>query len=85
MRTLTALGGMLPAIGVAILLRQVIKRDIEIIYYLFGFVLIAALNINMISLAIIGAFFAYLHFLYLAPKEGRVAQAVTSSDEEEEL
>ena len=85
MRTLTALGGMLPAIGVAILLRQVIKRDIEIIYYLFGFVLIAALNINMISLAIIGAFFAYLHFLYLAPKEGHVAQAVTSSDEEEEL
>ncbi|WP_251860069.1 PTS sugar transporter subunit IIC [Clostridium sp. Marseille-Q2269] len=86
MRVLTALGGMLPAVGVAILLRQVTKKNLEIIYFLFGFTLIAALKINMIALAIIGAFFALLHFNYTAPK----AQAATASggdldDEEDDL
>ncbi|WP_102401428.1 PTS mannose/fructose/sorbose/N-acetylgalactosamine transporter subunit IIC [Haloimpatiens massiliensis] len=83
MRMLTALGGMLPAVGVAILLRQVTKKDFELIYFLFGFVLIASLNINMISLAIIGAFFAILNFKYMA--KPAVAAVNNSSDEEEEL
>lgn len=82
MRTLTALGGMLPAVGVAILLRQVIKRDIDIIQFLLGFTLVAALGINMISLAIVGAFFAVLHFKYTTVKP---ALNVGISDEEEEL
>lgn len=64
MRILTALGGMLPAVGVAILLRQVVKKDIDLIVYLFGFALIAALGINMVTLAIIASFFAYSHFRY---------------------
>jgi PTS system mannose-specific IIC component len=81
MRTLTALGGMLPAVGVAILLRQVLKKDMEIIQFLVGFTLIAAFKINMISLAIIGGFFAYMHFMYSAPKTA----ASTTSEEEEEL
>ncbi|MFD3155965.1 PTS mannose/fructose/sorbose/N-acetylgalactosamine transporter subunit IIC [Haloimpatiens sp. FM7330] len=80
MRMLTALGGMLPAVGVAILLRQVTKKDFELIYFLFGFVLIASLKINMISLAIIGAFFAFLNFRYTA----KPAMATNNSSEEEE-
>jgi len=82
MRTLTALGGMLPAVGVAILLRQVTKKDIDIIQFLVGFTLVAALKINMISLAILGAFFAYMNFKYTASKP---ALAVNKSDVEEEL
>lgn len=83
MRTLTALGGMLPAVGVAILLRQVTKKNLELIYFLFGFTLIAALKINMISLAIIGAFFALLHFNYSASKTV-VASGTGDLDDDEE-
>lgn len=87
MRTLTALGGMLPAVGVAILLRQITKKNLELVYFLFGFTLIAFLKINMLALAIIGAFFALLHFNYTASK---VAVATTTGgnledDEEDEL
>lgn len=87
MRTLTALGGMLPAVGVAILLRQVIKKNLEIVYFLFGFTLVACLGINMIALAIIGAFFALLHFNYTILK-GEVATAggnKVEDDEEDDL
>lgn len=84
MRALSALGGLLPAVGVAILLKQVVKKNMELIYFLFGFTLIAAFGINMIALAIVGAFFAFLHFNYSATKV-----AVTSGgddiDEEDDL
>lgn len=84
MRSLTAIGGMLPAVGVAILLKQVTKKSIEIIRFLFGFALVAALGINMITIAIFGAFFAYSYFLYT--QKGSVATAgVNIDDGEEEL
>lgn len=85
MKTLTALGGMLPAVGVAILLKQVTKKDIDLIRFLFGFVLVAVLGINMISLAIVGAFFAYSHFTYTGNTQLAEANAVVSDDMEEEL
>lgn len=68
MRTLTALGGLLPAVGVGILLTMVIKKNIQIVQFLFGFVLVAALKMNMISVAIVAAFFAFLHFNYSGSK-----------------
>ncbi|TYR80023.1 PTS sugar transporter subunit IIC [Priestia megaterium] len=82
MRTLTALGGMLPAVGVAILLRQVTNRDIELLYFLVGFTFIAVMGVNMIALAIIGAFFAYLYFKF---SETKTAVEQPLSDVEEEL
>lgn len=82
MRALTALGGMLPAVGVAILLKQVTKKNIEIVRFLFGFALVAALGINMITIAIFGAFFAYSYFLYMK-KDG--AAVAVADDMEEEL
>lgn len=85
MRTLTALGGMLPAVGVAILLRQVTKSNLELIYFLFGFTLIACLKINMIALAIVGAFFALLHFNYSATKVAVTDGGDYLDDEEDEL
>lgn len=84
MRTLTALGGMLPAVGVAILVKQVTKKDIEIVRFLFGFVLVAAIGLNMISLAIIGAFFAYNHFTYSGTSK-LVTATASDDDLEEEL
>lgn len=82
MRTLTVLGGMLPAVGVAILLKQITKKNIELIRFLFGFVLVAVLGMNMISVAIIGIFFAYSHFIYTDKQKAAVNKY---DDDEEEL
>ena len=80
MRALTAIGGMLPAVGVAILLKQVTKKNIELVRFLFGFALVAALGINMLTIAIFGAFFAYSHFMYT----GKTAAAAGASDDDDE-
>lgn len=83
MRTLTVLGGMLPAVGVAILLKQVTKNNMDLIRFLVGFTLVAAMGINMISLAIFGAFMAYSHFIY--SKKAVPVQVQANDDMEEEL
>lgn len=91
MRTLTLLGGILPAVGVAILLVMVIKKPIEIVYFLMGFTLLAALGANMIGLAFIGAFFAYLNYRFTAAPQivatpaAAATAAVATSDVDEEL
>lgn len=83
MRTLTVLGGMLPAVGVAILLKQVTKVNMDLIRFLAGFTLVAALGINMISLAIFGVFLAYSHFEYT--KKTVEVRSDDHDDMEEEL
>ena len=78
MRSLTVLGGMLPAVGIGILLGQVTKKDFDLVRFLLGFVLVAAMGQNMITVAVIGAFFAYSHFVY---SERRGAAAASTAVE----
>src|SRR5699024_8651166 len=57
---ITALGGILPALGIGMLMNILIGDKKEIIYFLFGFVMIAFLDINIIGLVFIASLIAYL-------------------------
>lgn len=57
---ITALGGILPALGIGMLMNILIGEKKEIIYFLFGFVIIAFLDVNIIGLVFIAALIAYL-------------------------
>jgi len=85
MRVLTALGGMLPAVGVALLLKQVTKKNFDIIRFLLGFTLVAVLGVNMIALAIVSAFFAYSHFAYSKKSAAQESAPTADNDMEEKL
>lgn len=61
---MSVLGGVLPAVGVAILLKQSMSKDTLIIYFLAGFTCVVSLGLNMISVAIIGALLGLLQFNY---------------------
>lgn len=56
------LGGVLPAIGIAMLLTAVVKENSLFLFFLFGFVCIVFLNLNMIALTIVAALVAYLYY-----------------------
>ncbi len=58
------LGGMLPAVGFGLLLKFIMKDNIELLYFLFGFVLIAVFKISIIPATIIALLFAYLDIKY---------------------
>ncbi|SHH45470.1 PTS mannose/fructose/sorbose/N-acetylgalactosamine transporter subunit IIC [Sporanaerobacter acetigenes] len=58
------LGGMLPAVGFGLLLKFMLKDNIEILYFLFGFVLVSVFKISIIPATIIALLFAYMDIKY---------------------
>jgi len=60
MKTLFTVGSLLPAVGVGILLKQVVSKPNDLLTFFFGFVLAAIMGVNLIGAAIIGGFFAVI-------------------------
>ncbi|MFM4808159.1 PTS mannose/fructose/sorbose/N-acetylgalactosamine transporter subunit IIC [Aeromonas hydrophila] len=85
-RTMTVVGGILPAVGIAILLKQIIKQSSMLIYFLVGFVGIVFLKLNMMGLVMIGALLALIHYNYKPePRPASAARAATQTDDEDEF
>ena len=58
MKTLFTVGSLLPTVGIAILLKQVISKPTDFLTFFFGFTLSAVMGCNLIAAAGIGCFFA---------------------------
>ena len=82
MKTLFTVGSLLPAVGIAILLKMVVKKPLDLAVFFFGFTLAAAMKINLIGATFVGCFFAYLNYRYTMQSIKNRSAAVT---EEEEL
>lgn len=81
-KTMTVVGGMLPAVGIAILLKQIIKSNALMIYFLVGFVCIVFLKLNMVALVMLGALFSLIHFNYKQEPAAATATKMDSSEDE---
>lgn len=68
---ITVLGGVLPALGIALLMNILVKEKIHLIYFFAGFVLLAFAGLNMIALTFIAALVAYI--VYLSSAKTKVA------------
>lgn len=66
---ISVLGGVLPALGIAMLMGIVIKKKIQLIFFFAGFVLMAFAGLNMIALVFIAALVAYIVFLSSSSNE----------------
>lgn len=84
MKTLFTVGSLLPAVGVAILLKQVVKKVLDFITFFFGFTLAACLGLNLIASAIIGTFFAIVNYKISMLQTKRVAAGAAVSDDDDE-
>ena len=60
-------GKLLPALGLAMLMQLLFKRSL-IPFFIFGFVMSAYLGLGIIPIAITGAGFALMHYMYNAKK-----------------
>lgn len=61
---MSVLGGMLPAVGVGILLKQIVKDLSLLTFFALGFIAIVFLKLNMVALAIVGISLAMMHYKY---------------------
>lgn len=83
MKTLFTVGSLLPCVGIAILLKQIVKQAADFIPFLFGFVLAASMGINLVSATVVAAMFAILIYRVKILSVIRPA-AVGAYDEDEE-
>ncbi|MBC6342761.1 PTS sugar transporter subunit IIC [Lactobacillus kimbladii] len=62
MKTLFTVGAMLPCVGIAILLRQIINKATDFIPFLVGFTLAASLHLNLVAVTVISLLFAVIMY-----------------------
>ncbi|MDV7686378.1 putative PTS system, fructose- and mannose-inducible IIC component [Oenococcus oeni] len=92
MKTLFTVGGMLPCVGIAILLRQIINKLIDFVPFFVGFTLAASLKLNLVSVTVVSLLFAVIFYeMDMAKGSGpsggntAVVQGADSDDEEEDI
>lgn len=61
---LEVLGGMLPAIGIALNLKAILKKD-TVAFLLIGFLLVAYFQVDIMAVALFGVTFALIIFFYV--------------------
>lgn len=87
MKTLFTVGSLLPSVGVAILLKQVVSKPKDFLTFFFGFTLCACMGLNLIGCAIVAGFFAIINYeirvLGLRPVAAAASASMDDDDEED--
>lgn len=84
MKTLFTVGSLLPCVGIAILLKQIVKKAADFVPFLFGFVLAASMGINLVSATVVAGMFAIINYkIKMLSVKG--AGAAVDEEEEEEI
>lgn len=62
MKTLFTVGALLPCVGIAILLKQIVNKVVDFIPFFVGFTLAASLGLNLVASAVVSLIFAVLFY-----------------------
>lgn len=85
MMTLFTVGSLLPCVGIAILLKQIVTKAIDFIPFFFGFTLAAALGINLVSATVIAGMFALINYRIKMLTINKPALVADDDDDEEDI
>lgn len=84
MKSIFTIGSLLPAVGIAILLKSVVTKLTDLIFFVFGFTIAASMGLTLIAATAVGAVFALINFqmTMISLKAGRAGAA---DDDEEDI
>lgn len=84
MKTLFTVGALLPCVGIAILLKQIVKSVADFVPFLFGFVLAAGMGINLVSATVVAGMFAIITYKIkmLSLRKPEIAGGIDEEEEE---
>lgn len=84
MKTLFTVGALLPCVGIAILLKQIVKEVTDFVPFLFGFVLAASMGINLVSATVVATMFAIINYRIKMAESNKAVVAEGAYDDDEE-
>ena len=82
MKSLFTIGSLLPAVGIAILLKSVVSKATDLIFFLFGFTVAASMHLTLIAATAVGVVFALINYQMTMI---RLGGAKTNTNEEEDI
>ncbi|MFC3931710.1 PTS mannose/fructose/sorbose/N-acetylgalactosamine transporter subunit IIC [Streptococcus dentapri] len=87
MKTLFTVGSLLPCVGIAILLKQIVEKPVDFVPFFVGFTLAASLGLNLVSSAVISLIFAVIFYEIASVRNMKVAAAGSADfdDDEEDI
>ncbi|MGX8684645.1 MAG: PTS sugar transporter subunit IIC, partial [Lachnospiraceae bacterium] len=92
MKTLFTVGALLPCVGIAILLKQIVRNVLDFVPYLTGFTLAASMGVNLVASTVIAGMFAILIYKLKMLELRKPAAAASSAaaengwdDDEEDI
>lgn len=80
-KALLSVGAVLPAVGIAILLKSVVTKTTDLIFFVFGFALAASMHLTLLAATAVGAVFALINYQLTMVKVS--GGAATDEDEED--
>ena len=88
MKTLFTVGSMLPCVGIAILLKQVVNKVTDFLPFFVGFTLAAGVGLNLVSVTVVAGMFAIIHYnikmVGIRAKEAALASGGSFDDDDDE-
>ena len=85
MKTLFTVGALLPCVGIAILLKQIVKSAVDFVPFFFGFALAASLGINLVSATVVAGMFAVINYRIKMLAIKKAESGGFEEEEEEEI
>ena len=85
MKTIFTVGSLLPCVGIAILLKQIIIKATDFVPFFFGFALAASLGINLVVATIIAGMFALINYQIKTLAISKNTASSAQDDEEEDI
>ncbi|MDX8416537.1 MAG: PTS sugar transporter subunit IIC [Absicoccus sp.] len=61
-KAILTVGAVLPAVGISILLKSVITKNSDLIYFMFGFALAASMGLTLLAATAVGGVFALIDY-----------------------
>ena len=84
MKTLFTVGGMLPCVGIAILLRQIVNKPMDFVPFLVGFTFCASLKLNLVSVTIVSLLFAAIMYEVQMAESKKVVVSASAGDDDDD-
>lgn len=84
-KALLSVGAVLPAVGIAILLKSVVTKMTDLIFFVFGFALAASMGLSLLAATAVGAVFALINYQLTMIKVGSASGSAGMIDEEEDI
>ena len=85
-KAILSVGSVLPAVGIGILLKSVVSKTSDLIYFMFGFALAASMGLTLIAATVVGGVFALINYqMTMMKATGAVGGASVDYDDEEDI